>query len=108
MAALAAERIAELAGQRIELASDELTGARAAERLSRATDRPFTFERVEAPPPLRPLFAWLETVGFAIDFAALHARYPDVGWRSFEAWARSRSSASDWPKWAAQSPGVPS
>jgi uncharacterized protein YbjT (DUF2867 family) len=108
MAALAAERIDQLTGQRIELASDELTGAQAAERLSRATDRPFTFERVEAPPPLRPLFAWLETVGFAIDVAGLRARYPDVGWRSFSTWARSNSAAFVLPQWPAQSAGVPS
>ena len=94
MAVVAVERFGELAGQRIELASDELTGAQAAAALSRVTGRPFVFERVDAPPPLRPLFAWLEAVGFAIDGAALRERYPEVGWRSFEAWARSSSAAS--------------
>jgi uncharacterized protein YbjT (DUF2867 family) len=94
MAVVAVERFAQLAGQRIELASDELTGEQAAERLSRATGRPFTFERVQAPPPLRALFAWLDEMGFAIDLPALHARYPEVGWRSFETWARSSSAAS--------------
>ena len=94
MAVVAVERFGELAGQRIELASDELTGAQAAAALSRVTGRPFVFERVDAPPPLRPLFAWLEAGGFAIDGAALRERYPEVGWRSFEAWARSSSAAS--------------
>jgi uncharacterized protein YbjT (DUF2867 family) len=95
MAVVVVERFGELAGQRIELASDELTGAQAAATLSRVTGRRFAFERVEAPPPLRPLFAWLETVGFAIDRAALRERYPEVGWRSFAEWARS-SSAGAW------------
>jgi uncharacterized protein YbjT (DUF2867 family) len=108
MAALAAERFEDVAGRRIELASDELTGEQAAERLSRATGRSFVFERVDAPPPLRPLFAWLDAVGFAIDVAALRERYPEVGWRSFEAWARSRAAASDWQPCSAQPAGVPS
>jgi uncharacterized protein YbjT (DUF2867 family) len=108
MAVVAVERFDELAGQRIELASDELTGEQAAERLSRATGRSFAFERVPAPPPLRALFAWLDAVGFAIDLPALHARYPEVGWRSFEAWARSSSAASGLHPCSAQSAGVPS
>jgi uncharacterized protein YbjT (DUF2867 family) len=108
MAVLAVERFGQLVGQRIELASDELTGEQAAERLSRATGRRFTYERVDAPPPLRPLFAWLDTVGFGIDLAALHERYPEVGWRSFEAWARSSSAASVLQPCSAQSAGVPS
>jgi uncharacterized protein YbjT (DUF2867 family) len=108
MAVLAVERFDAAAGQRIELASDELTGEQAAERLSRVTGRRYAFERVPAPPPLRPLFAWLDAVGFAIDLPALHSRYPEVGWRSFEAWARNMSAVSAWPKCPAQSPGVPS
>jgi uncharacterized protein YbjT (DUF2867 family) len=107
MAVLAIERFDALAGQRIELASDELTGEQAAERLSRATGRSYAFERVPAPPPLRPLFAWLDEVGFAIDLPALHARYPEVGWRSFEAWARSSSAAFSLHPCSAQSAGVP-
>ena len=106
MAVVAVERFDQLAGQRIELASDELTGEQAAERLSRATGRRFVFERVPAPPPLRALFAWLDDVGFAIDLPALHARYPEVRWRSFEAWARSRSAVSAWPQCPAQPSGV--
>jgi uncharacterized protein YbjT (DUF2867 family) len=105
MAVLAVERVDELAGQRIELASDELTGVGAAEALSRATGRRFVFERVEAPPPLRALFAWLDDEGFAIDLAALHAHYPEVGWSSFEAWARRSSAASAWQPNSAQPDG---
>jgi uncharacterized protein YbjT (DUF2867 family) len=108
MAVIAVERFDELSGQRIELASDELTGPQAAARLSRATGRRFVFERADAPPPLRALFAWLQAEGFAIDLPALHARYPDVGWLSFEAWARSSSAAASLPPRPAQSAGVPS
>jgi uncharacterized protein YbjT (DUF2867 family) len=96
MAALAAERTDELAGRRIEIASDELTGAEAAERLTRATGQPYVFERTPAEqlaPPLQRLFAWLDAVGFDIDLRALHERHPEVGWRSFERWA----AAQAWP-----------
>jgi uncharacterized protein YbjT (DUF2867 family) len=96
MAALAAEHPGALAGRRIRIASDELTGAQAAEALSRVTGRPFAFEHVPADglaPPLRALFAFLDEVGFDVDLPALHARYPEVGWHSFERWAADQA----WP-----------
>jgi uncharacterized protein YbjT (DUF2867 family) len=96
MAVLAVERSNELAGRRVEIASDELTGADAAERITRATGRRFVFERLateQLAPPLRRLFAWLVDVGFDIDLRALHERHPQVEWRSFERWA----AAQTWP-----------
>jgi uncharacterized protein YbjT (DUF2867 family) len=81
MAVLAVERSNELAGRRVEIASDELTGADAAERITRATGRRFVFERLateQLAPPLRRLFAWLGDVGFDIDLRALHERHPQV------------------------------
>jgi uncharacterized protein YbjT (DUF2867 family) len=96
MAVLAVEQPDALAGTRVEIASDELTGAQAAQRLTRATGRRYAFERL-APgalaAPLRALFAWLEQVGFAIDLPVLHERHPEIGWRSFERWAAEQS----WP-----------
>lgn len=95
MAVLAVERPDDV-GRRIEIASEELTGAQAAERLTRATGRPFAFERLATDglaPALQRLFAWLDDVGFAIDVAALHDRHPDVGWHSFERWAAGQEWA---------------
>jgi uncharacterized protein YbjT (DUF2867 family) len=96
MAVLAVEQAAAFAGTRLEIASDELTGAQAAERLSRATGRRYAFERI-APdalaPPLRALFAWLDREGFAVDLPALRERHPEAGWRSFDGWAADQS----WP-----------
>ena len=96
MAVLAVEQPDVLAGTRVEIASDELTGTQAAQRLTRATGRRYAFERL-APDalaaPLRPLFAWLEQVGFAIDLPVLHERHPEIGWRSFVRWAAEQS----WP-----------
>jgi uncharacterized protein YbjT (DUF2867 family) len=77
----ALERPEQFAGRRIELASDALTGARAAERLSRVTGRAYAFERLPLDalaPPLRLLFEWLDAVGFD----GVEPRG-----RSFEQWA---------------------
>jgi uncharacterized protein YbjT (DUF2867 family) len=96
MAVLAVEQAAAFAGTRLEVASDELTGAQAAERLSRATGRRYAFERITPDalaPQLRALFAWLDREGFAVDLRALRERHPEVGWRSFERWASDQS----WP-----------
>jgi uncharacterized protein YbjT (DUF2867 family) len=95
-AVLAVERPERFIGRRIELASDELTGADAAERLTRLTARPYAFEHVpleQLPPPLRPLFAWRERVGFPLDVRALHAEHPEIEWHSFERWAALQA----WP-----------
>jgi uncharacterized protein YbjT (DUF2867 family) len=95
-AVLAVERPARFLGRRIELASDELTGAEAAERLTRATGHEYAFEHVslaQLPPPLRPLFAWREHVGFPLDVRALHIEHPEIDWHSFERWAAEQA----WP-----------
>ena len=89
--ALVVERGDELSGERIELASDELTGAEAAARASRASGRALAFEDalraavVRGGPAL--FFAWLEREGTQVDIPALHHRFPEVGWVSFADWA---------------------
>ena len=92
-AVLAAEQRGRFLGRRIELASDQLTGPQAAERLSRVTGHRFEHVQGELPPPLRPLFAWLASRGFGIDVQRLHATYPEVPWQTFEQWA----SRQVWP-----------
>src|SRR5262249_36990273 len=89
VATLAIERPREFAGERIPLASDELTAERAADILSRATGRRFHAQQLQAgevAPSLRALFAWLEQTDDDIDIPCLHARYPEVKWRSYAAW----------------------
>jgi uncharacterized protein YbjT (DUF2867 family) len=93
LAAMAIERPDEFAGRRLRLASDELTTTAAADALSRVTGRVFAAERVSAGelgPGLRALFAWLEQTGHNVDVAALHRRYPGVGWHSYSEWLRSQ------------------
>jgi uncharacterized protein YbjT (DUF2867 family) len=96
VAARVIERSDAFAGQRIELAGDELTGALAAAAVSRVTGRDVALEQVpleRLPPGLRTLFAWLERTGHSVDIPALRRRFPDVGWHSFERWAATQ----DWP-----------
>jgi uncharacterized protein YbjT (DUF2867 family) len=78
-------------GQRIEIASDQLTADDATGIISSLLSHPV---QVAEPPPgdVNPLFAWLEHAGPAVDIAALRRRYPQIGWHSFANWA----AAQDW------------
>ena len=94
-ATLVIERRREFLGERVRLASDELSGDHAARALGRALDRDFDAKQIasaELNPPLRALFSWLERTGHAVDIEALRHRYPEVGWHDYESWARSQSA----------------
>jgi uncharacterized protein YbjT (DUF2867 family) len=89
------ERPAEFLGERVEIASDELTASEAARTISQVVGRHFDVQVVDTeglPGGLARLFGWLEHAGDHVDIAALHADHPEVGWLSFEGWAR----AQDW------------
>jgi uncharacterized protein YbjT (DUF2867 family) len=86
-------------GRRVEIASDETTGARAAEVLSRVTGRPIRYpDAAESRAPAPPaddraiMRRWLQTDGYSVDIAALKREAPAIGWLAFEAWAREQ----DW------------
>ena len=92
-AVLAIERPDEFAGERIPLASDEVSAEGAAQVLSAVTGRKFVAEQLPAddlPPPLHALFAWLERAGHAVDIEGLGSRYPNVGWHRYADWAESQ------------------
>jgi uncharacterized protein YbjT (DUF2867 family) len=93
VAALAIERPHEFTGERITIASEQLTAREAADTLTRVTGRQFDVEQVDASelgPGLQALFAWLERIRHRVDTRALHSRYPDVTWHSYAAWLRSQ------------------
>jgi uncharacterized protein YbjT (DUF2867 family) len=95
VAALAVERPDEFSGQRLAIASDELTAEQAADILSRELGREFSAEQLPSQglaPGLRALFDWLEHNRQSVDLVALHARYPEVGWHRYEAWLRSQDA----------------
>jgi uncharacterized protein YbjT (DUF2867 family) len=93
--ALVVERGQSLAWERIELASDELTGREAAAIASRASGRTLAFQDVvqegviDGGPAM--FFAWLEREGTQVDLPGLHRRFPDLGWLSFERWALAQA-----------------
>jgi uncharacterized protein YbjT (DUF2867 family) len=89
LAALAIERPDELAGRRIEVASDELTGEQAATAISEVIPRTLEAGAApeEVPPPVRFLFGWLESTGHQVDIEALHGEFPEVGWQGYDVWA---------------------
>ena len=77
----------EFLGERIELASDSLTGLEEARIISAASGRELEIREVTPGGGLQVLFEWLDRVGFTIDIAALHRDFPEVRWHSFAEWA---------------------
>lgn len=73
-------------GQRIEIASDQLTAVQAARVISRLLSRPVQVAE-PTPGPGNPMSAWLEHAGPAVDITALRRHYPQVGWHTFADWA---------------------
>ncbi len=93
LATLAIERPEQFAGQRISIASSELTAVEAAAAISDVIGRQFTAQQIAATelgPGLQALFGWLERTGHNVDIPALHSQYPEVEWRTYQSWLRSQ------------------
>jgi uncharacterized protein YbjT (DUF2867 family) len=97
-AVLALENKERFVGKRIDVASDDLTGAQAAAILAKVLRKPIKYFQVpleeirKMSEDLVIMYKWLERVGYHLDIAALHNEYPEVGWHAYEAWAREQ----DW------------
>ena len=97
-AALALENRDEFLGKSIDIASDELTGERAAQILSEASGRSIEYSETpleqvrEMSEDLALMVEWLVRVGYSADIPRLQTEFPEVGWETFEEWARSQ----DW------------
>lgn len=87
----------EFEGRRVDIASDELAGEEAAEVLTRVTGH--EIEYVELPlEQVRQamgedgarMFEWFDQVGYSADIAALRRDHPEVGWHTFEGWAKEQ------------------
>jgi uncharacterized protein YbjT (DUF2867 family) len=93
LAVLAIERPRALAGRRLAVASDELTGEQAAAAISEVIPR--TLEPgpppVELPPPVRFLFGWLESAGHRVDIDALQEEFGEIAWHGYGAWAAEQA-----------------
>ncbi|HEX8435084.1 NmrA/HSCARG family protein [Archangium sp.] len=88
----------EFIGRRLEVASDEVTGEQAAALIAYVSGHKLHYE--EAPlgalrsrnEDLARMFEWLQTVGYHANISGLRRDYPEVGWHTFEDWAR----VQDW------------
>ena len=97
-AVLALENKGRFIGKRIDLASDDLTGGQAAEILTRVIGKPIKYFQVpienirKMSEDITKMYEWFERVGYSVDTALLRRDYPEVGWHTYEAWAKEQ----DW------------
>ena len=97
-AALVLENRDRFLGKRFDIASDDLTGLQAADILSRVTGRKIEFFEV----PIEAvrsqsadyaiMFEYFIKVGYQVDIKGLRRDYPQVGWHTYEEWAKKQ----DW------------
>jgi uncharacterized protein YbjT (DUF2867 family) len=96
--ALVIERRDTFLGQRIDIASDELTGVTAAETISEVSGRHVEYTAVSVNTVRQysedqaRMMEWFDRVGYDADILGLRALYPEVGWHRFSSWARDQ----DW------------
>ena len=96
--AMVIEQRDRFAGQRIDIGSDELDGNEQATVLSEVLGREIRFQQVpleavrQQSEDMALMYEWFDRVGYDADIMALRETYPDVGWHTFESWAR----AQDW------------
>ena len=95
--ALVIERRESFLGKRIDIASDELTGATAAAIISEVSGRhieytalPIDAVRKQNEDQAR-MFEWFDRVGYDADIVGLRSLYPEVDWHRFSIWAREQS-----------------
>jgi uncharacterized protein YbjT (DUF2867 family) len=97
-AVLALENKERFIGKRIDLASDDLTGGQVAEILTRVIGKPIKYFQVpienirKMSEDITKMYEWFERVGYSVDTALLRRDYPEVGWHTYEAWAKEQ----DW------------
>ncbi len=97
------EHRAALAGKRVDIASDEVTGTAAAAVLSRVTGRPIAYAEVpldevrKMSEDFATMYEWFDRTGYSVDVAGLRRDYAGVGWHTFERWAKEQ-------EWSAKEP----
>lgn len=97
-ALLVLERREQFFGKRVDIASDEVTGNEVADTLSRVSGRKIAY--LELPlaqlratnEDFAKMFDWFNRVGYSADIPGLRRAYPEVGWHTFDRWAK----AQDW------------
>jgi len=85
-------------GKRIDIASDELDASKAAGILSEVSGHKIEYfevpiDKVRAESDdMAKMYEWFNSVGYSTNISALRQDYPEVGWHTFEEWAK----AQDW------------
>jgi uncharacterized protein YbjT (DUF2867 family) len=96
--AIVIERRDSFLGKRIDIASDELTGATAAAAISEASGRHIEYTALPIDAvrqwndDLARMFEWFDCVGYDADIVGLRSLYPEIDWHRFSTWAREQ----DW------------
>lgn len=94
---LVLENREQFLGKRIDIASDELTFPRLAEILSTVLSReiqymPFPVDNLrEQNADFATMYEWFDRVGYSVDIETLRRDYPEVGWHTFEEWAKTQN-----------------
>jgi uncharacterized protein YbjT (DUF2867 family) len=95
--ALVLEKREDFAGRRVDIASDELAGEEAAEVLTRLMGREIEYVELSLEQVRQAMgedgarmFEWFDQVGYSADIAALRRGHPEVGWHTFEDWAKEQ------------------
>jgi uncharacterized protein YbjT (DUF2867 family) len=78
-------------GVRVEVAGDDPTPAQMAAALGATFEEQPLAEVQARSADLGAMYAFLAGEGYAIDVAAVRARYPEVAWRTFADWAAERA-----------------
>ncbi len=92
------EQPQRFAGERIDVGGQLVTGNEIARTLEREMGRSGPLQRVVVPESVirsdpiigesaAAMVRWLDSDGFAVDLPALHRRFPQVAWQSFDDWA---------------------
>ena len=89
----------EFINQRVDIASDELSGREVAEILTRVTghevhyvELPLEQVRQAMGEDGARMFEWFDQVGYSADIEGLRKEHPEVGWHTFEDWTKEQ----DW------------
>lgn len=98
--------------QRIDVASDEVTGMQAAGLLSMVSGHRIHYEQLsldfirERSEDLGAMYEWFDRVGYHADILTLRHQYPEIRWHTFEDWARGQDwstlTSPAWPHAAAE------
>jgi uncharacterized protein YbjT (DUF2867 family) len=97
---LVIERREQFFGQRIDIASDERSGAETVDVLSGPTKKKLQYSEIPLAhvragnQDLAKMFEWFDRVGYSTDIEALRRDHPEVGWHTLASWAAEQ----DWQK----------